>query len=157
AVVVLLLHAGAGPALGGEPRAEAPGTGRHDERPASGESPEQRNIAIRKLEESARLAPSDTRVLSELARAYLRSGFTRAAQQTFERIIRLAPGDAAAREGLGRVWKRDWLATLDPGSLQKAIESFTDAVQLDPGLAGAWATLAVLRVEQGDAGGAGLC
>ena len=117
---------------------------------------EQRHKAIRQLEEAARLTPHDPSVLHPLARAYLDAGFTHAAQETFERLTKDRPQDAEAWRGLGQAWKREWLATLAPASLQKAVEYFGNSARLAPGRADVWATLAVLRIEQGDPRGAGL-
>lgn len=116
----------------------------------------QRRIALRQLEEAAKLAPHDAGVLRALGLAYLDAGFTHGAQETFERLTKDHPGDADAWRGLGLAWKRDWLATLAPASLQSAVECLGNAARLEPGRAETWATLAVLRVEQGDLRGAGL-
>jgi len=112
---------------------------------------------MRRLEEAARSTPRDTSVLAELARSYLDAGFTHAAQETYERITALSPGAAGAWRGLALARKRDWLETLDPGSLEGAVESLTNAVQLEPDRAADWITLSVLRVEVGDARGAAQC
>ena len=116
-----------------------------------------RREALRQLEEAARLSPHDTRVLGALGHAYLDAGFTHAACETFEHVTQQDPRNADAWQGLGQVWKRDWLATLAPASLLQSIECFGNAARLEPSRADAWTTLAVLRVEQGDARGAGLC
>jgi GWxTD domain-containing protein len=117
----------------------------------------QRRIALRELEQAARLAPHDTRVLGELAGAYLDAGFTHDAKETFEHITQQEPSNADAWYGLGQVWKRDWLATLAPASLAKAIEYYGNCARLEPTRAEAWTTLSVLRVEAGDAPGAAMC
>jgi GWxTD domain-containing protein len=117
----------------------------------------QRRIAIRELEQAALLAPHDTQVLGELGRAYLDAGFTHDAKETFERITQQEPTSADAWYGLGQVWKRDWLATLAPAPLAKAIEYYGNCARLRPSQADAWTTLSVLRVEAGDAAGAELC
>jgi len=112
---------------------------------------EQRHKAIEALEQAAHLAPRDTTVLSRLARAYLDAGFSHDAKETYERITTLAPDGADAWQGLGRVWKRDWLATLATASLEKSIHYFDEAVRRDPARAEVWTLLAVLRLERGDA------
>src|SRR5260221_9245223 len=117
----------------------------------------ERRVGIEKLERAALLAPRDTRLLRELGRAYLDAGFSHAAKETFERVTKQDPADAEAWLGLGQVWKRDWLATLAPGSLARAIESYGNSARLDPGRAEAWTTLRVLRVEPGGTRGAATC
>jgi GWxTD domain-containing protein len=117
---------------------------------------EERHKAIEALEQAAKLTPRDPQALSQLAHAYLDAGYTHDAKETFEHVTVLAPGDADAWEGLGRVWKRHWLTTLARPSLDHAVENLAQATRLDPSRSQAWTTLAVLRVEQGDARGAGL-
>ena len=115
---------------------------------------EERHKAIEALEQAAKLAPHDTKVLSQLAHAYLDAGYNHDAKELFEHITEMAPDSSDAWDGLGRVWKRDWLATLAPKSLDKAVGYLEQAVRLDPARAQAWTTLAVLKVEQGDAASA---
>ena len=117
---------------------------------------DQRRSALRQLEEAADRAPHDASVLRELGRAYLDAGFTQAAAGAFERITKDHPDDADAWEGQALAWKRDWLVTLAPSSLQLAVEYFGNATRLAPERARTWAMLAVLRIEQGDPRGAGL-
>lgn len=117
---------------------------------------EQRRTALRQLEQAAKLTPHDPAALLPLGHAYLDAGFAHSAAETFERITRERPMLAEGWEGLGLAWKRDWLATLAPSSLQQAVECFGNAARLDPARARTWAVLAVLRVEQGDLRGAGL-
>jgi GWxTD domain-containing protein len=112
---------------------------------------EQRHKALEALEQAAHLAPRDTAVLSQLARAYLDAGFSHDAKETYEHITALAPGGADGWDGLGRVWKRDWLATLATASLEKTIHYFDEAVRCDPARAEVWTLLTVLRLERGDA------
>ena len=111
---------------------------------------EQRHKAIEALEQAAHLAPRDTAVLSRLARAYLDAGFSHDAKEAYEHIVTLAPGGADGWEGLGRVWKRDWLATLATASLEKSVHDFDEAVRRDPARAEVWTLLALLRLERGD-------
>jgi hypothetical protein len=117
---------------------------------------EQRRRTILALEHAANLSPGDTVVLDRLAHAYLDAGFTLEARQTFGRVLSLAPATAGAWEGLGLAWKRDWLTTLARASLDSAVENLAQATRLDPSRAQTWTMLAVLRVEQADARGAGL-
>jgi GWxTD domain-containing protein len=117
---------------------------------------EERHKAIEALELAAKKAPHDLKILTQLAHAYLDAGYNHDAKELFEHLTEMAPDDADGYDGLGRVWKRDWLATLAPKSLDKAIGYLEHATKLDPVLASAWTTLAVLRVERGDMQGAGL-
>src|SRR6516165_12420517 len=93
---------------------------------------EERHKAIEALEQAAKLAPHDLRVRSQLGHAYLDAGYNHDAKETFEHITELAPGDADAWQGLGRVWKRDWLAMLATRSLEKSIHYLDEAVRRDP-------------------------
>ena len=115
---------------------------------------EQRRTALRQLEQAAKLTPNDPAALLPLGHAYLDAGFAHSATETFERVTREHPMQPDGWEGLGLAWKRDWLATLAPSSLQQAVECFGNAARLDPARARTWAVLAVLRVEQGDLRGA---
>jgi hypothetical protein len=74
----------------------------------------------RRLEQAAHLAPRETAVLAQLARAYLDAGFSHDARRRYEHITALAPNGADA-VGWARpgVWKRDWLATLATASARK--------------------------------------
>src|SRR5262245_19201257 len=111
---------------------------------------DEHRMAIAKLEQAAKLTPKDAKVLAELAQAYRDAGFTHDAKETYEHVTDLAPGDPTGWEGLGRTWKRDWLATLARASLEKSIHYFDEAVRIDPRRAEVWTALAVLRIERGD-------
>ena len=111
---------------------------------------EERHKAIEALEQAAKLAPHDLRVRSQLGHACLDAGYNHDAKETFEHITELAPGDADAWQGLGRVWKRDWLAMLATRSLEKSIHYLDEAVRRDPMRAEAWTMLVILRLERGD-------
>src|SRR5262249_25088701 len=112
---------------------------------------DEHRVAIARLEQAAKLTPRDPHVLAELGQAYLDAGVTHDAKEAFEHVTELAPDDATGWEGLGRVWKRDWLATLARASLEKSIHCFDEAVRRDPQRAQVWTALAVLRVERGAA------
>src|SRR5262245_49380285 len=79
---------------------------------------EQHHKAIEVLEQAAKLAPHDVKVQSQLAHAYLDAGYNHSAREQFERITKMAPDSADGYDGLGRVWKRHWLALLDRASLE---------------------------------------
>jgi len=111
---------------------------------------EERRKALDALEQAAKLTPRDVHVQLRLAHAYLDAGYSHDAKELFEHITALAPEDADAWQGLGRVWKRDWLATLATASLEKSIHYLDEAVRRDPARAEAWTMLVVLRLERGD-------
>jgi GWxTD domain-containing protein len=113
-----------------------------------------RRQAVRALEQATLLAPGNATYELTLGRAYYASGFLKSARERFERVAQLAPGDAAGYQGLGLVWRRDWLKYLDRRSLGRAVDLLATATRLDPGNTDAWLTLAPLLVEQGDASGA---
>jgi GWxTD domain-containing protein len=106
--------------------------------------------AIEALEVAARLAPRDLDVQSQLAHAYLDAGYTHDAKEQFERIAKMAPDSADGYDGLGRVWKRTWLATLDRGPLETSVRYLNEAAHRDPGRGDLWTQLAVLQLERGD-------
>ena len=112
---------------------------------------DERRIALRELQEAVLLAPDDPRHRLAYGRLCLEAGFDKQARGSFERAAALDPRDGAARLGLGRVWKRDWLLFLEPSSLERAIEHLSAAVERDPGLCDAWVLLAPLLYEHGEA------
>jgi len=111
---------------------------------------EERHKAIEALEQAAKLAPKDLHVRSQLGHAYLDAGYNHDAKETFEHLTELAPNDPDAWEALGRVWKRDWLATLAPKSRDQAVTYAEQAVRVDPSRATAWTLLSLLYLERGD-------
>ena len=111
---------------------------------------EERHKAIEALEQAAKLAPKDLHVRSQLGHAYLDAGYNHDAKETFEHLTELAPDDADAWEALGRVWKRDWVATLAPKSRDKAVMYAEQSVRVGPSRATAWTLLALLYLERGD-------
>lgn len=115
---------------------------------------EARRQAVRALEEATLLDPGNAGYELALGRAYYTCGFLKSARQRFERVAKLQPGDAAGHQGLGLVWRRDWLKYLDRRSLVRSTEQLATATRLDSGNADAWLALAPLLVEQGDALGA---
>ena len=115
---------------------------------------ETRRQAVRALEEATLLDPGNATYELALARAYYSSGYLKNARRRFERVARIQPGDAAGHQGLGLVWRRDWLKYLDRRSLDRAVEQLATAARLDSGSTDAWLTLAPLLVEQGDLAGA---
>ncbi len=109
---------------------------------------ETRRIAIACLEQATLLRPGDANAELMLARVYYQSGFLKRARQRFERAARMSPQDAAARFGLGQVWRRDWLKYLETRSLDLAVQNFSAAARLSPQSPEAWLMLTPLLVEQ---------
>ncbi|HVP14868.1 MAG TPA: tetratricopeptide repeat protein, partial [Terriglobales bacterium] len=112
---------------------------------------DERRLAITELEEATALASDDPRYQLALAHAYFLAEKTNLAHGRFERAAALVAGDPEPVIGLGDVAKRDWLSSLAPTSLERAIASYTTATKLDPRSAEAWAKLAPLLYEQGEA------
>ena len=148
AAVALLLFAGT--AAAGDRASEADRLSKEGAARWQKGTLEERHKAIEAMEQAAKLAPRDVRVLAQLARAYLDSGYNHDAKELFEHITELAPDDAGAWDGLGRVWKRDWLATLATASLEKSVHYLDEAAKRAPARADVWTLLAVLRLERGD-------
>ncbi|HTK30443.1 MAG TPA: GWxTD domain-containing protein [Candidatus Saccharimonadaceae bacterium] len=108
-----------------------------------------RRMALRELEQATLLAPERADLHLELGRAYYACGFLKYARRRFELVSRLTPQDPAARFGLGQVWRRDWLKYLDPTSLDRAIDNFSEAARRDPAHPESWVMLSPLLVAKG--------
>src|SRR6185503_18616866 len=108
----------------------------------------QHRKAIELLEQAAKLAPRDLKVQSQLAHAYLDAGFTHSAKDIFERIAGMAPDSADGYDGLGRVWKRTWLATLDREPLERSVRYLNEAAHRDASRGDVWTQIAVLQLER---------
>jgi len=113
-----------------------------------------RRAAIREMEDAARVASDEPRVLGPLADAYLDAGFSNAGRRTCERMVACDSSDARAWLGLARFWKRDWVATLAGRSLVESMRCLEHATRADPGSCPAWTALAALRFEVGNGAGA---
>jgi GWxTD domain-containing protein len=113
-----------------------------------------RHAAIGELERATELEPHNPEYQLLLGRCYFSAGFVRAARKRFERVVAIAPGDAAGHFGIGQAWRRDWLKFLDPESLRRAIEEFATASRLDSSMVDAWLYLSSLRTEAHDTTGA---
>ena len=70
-----------------------------------------------------------------------------AARTAFQTALRIAPGDARARRGLG-------IVALSTGRTKEALTWLEGAVEGDPALADAWNALGVARAQAGDLAGA---
>ncbi len=110
-----------------------------------------RRVALRDLQQAVLLAPGDVRLRLSYGRVCLDAGFDQQARRSFEQAVELDGHCGAARLGLGQVWKRDWLAFLEPASLALAVRHLSAATELDPGLRESWVLLAPLLYEHGEA------
>src|SRR6185503_4647891 len=72
------------------------------------------------------------------------------AKDIFERIAGMAPDSADGYDGLGRVWKRTWLATLDREPLERSVRYLNEAAHRDASRGDVWTQIAVLQLERGD-------
>ena len=110
----------------------------------------QRRIAIRLLDEAARLEPKRGAILEALGRAYLDAGFNHRARLWFEQAVRVDPMNPEAWFGLAQLYKRNWLRSLADEDFARAVSNAEATLRLGPGHCGAAVMLAVLRVERGD-------
>lgn len=94
-------------------------------------TPEHRQQALRDLDEAARLARTRTDILHAVAWTYAAMGHHARARGCLDRIARQVPDDADAQYRLGRLWKWEWLASLDPSSYRKAMECLLRSCRLD--------------------------
>jgi GWxTD domain-containing protein len=111
---------------------------------------EDRRLAIEDLVRATELAPARAELQLTLARAYGQAGFLKQSRLRYERALTLAGASAEARFGLGNAWRRDWLKYLEPRSLERAVEHFTECGRLEPSRTDAWLMASALQVERGD-------
>ena len=117
---------------------------------------EARREAMECLERATALMPERPDYQIALGRLYYRMGFLKQARGRFQKVERLEPNNAAARFGLGQVWRRDWQKYLDRTSLARAVVQFSTATRLAPGDADNWLQLVPLLVEQANLPAAGV-
>src|SRR5262245_42192477 len=101
ALVAAALVLAAGVAAAGDRASEAERLSKDGARRWAEGTLEQRRKAIEALEQAAKLAPRDIKVLSQLGHAYLDAGYDHDAKELFEHITELAPRDPDAWESLG--------------------------------------------------------
>ncbi len=118
------------------------------------ETVEDRQRAVRDLEEALRLQPANPELWLERGRAYEIGGFEKEARACFEKAIGLAPRRPDAYARLGLAWKREWLRRLDPAALDKAIANLRQVTALRPYDSRTWLRLVPLLYEHGDLAGA---
>lgn len=110
---------------------------------------ENRALARAELEQAVYLAPREIAYLLALGDICLEGDFRDRARSCYERVVEIAPNEYRAHEGIGQVWKRDWLATLAGTSLARAIDGYSAAARARPDRAEAWIRLAPLLFESG--------
>jgi Tfp pilus assembly protein PilF len=105
-----------------------------------------RRQGLRELDEAVRLAPENATY--RLARANLQffGGYYHAARRDYEQLA--AADSADAYLDLGLLWRRDWLASNDRRSLDRAADAIMTAAWLVPTRADAWLLLVPLYLEQ---------
>jgi len=113
-------------------------------------SVEERQRALRHIEEAIALEPDDAGNWLVLGRLREVAGEERLARTCFERAIALAPGAPEARVRLALVCKRTWLRTMDDDARDRAIAQLDTVTRLRPYGSEAWLRLVPLHYERGD-------
>jgi tetratricopeptide (TPR) repeat protein len=111
---------------------------------------DQRRQAMRDLDEASRLDPKRADVWRALARLCLSAGELDRSRRCLARLEETAPEDAEARLELGRIWRWDWLSSLEPDSYAHARGSFIAAARLAPRLLEPRLALTALGLATGD-------
>src|SRR5262249_56924648 len=115
---------------------------------------EARQRAQRDISQAIELEPGDAGHWIVLGRLRELGREERLASQCFERAIGLDPVAPEPRLRLALVSKRQWLRTLEPERLARAIAELDTVTMLRPYGADAWLGLVPLRYERGDLAGA---
>jgi len=92
---------------------------------------EYRQLGLRELDEAVRLSGERIDILHAAARTYSAMGHHGMARRCLDRLARRVPDDAEAQDGLGQLWKWEWLASVDPSAHQKALECLLRCAGLD--------------------------
>jgi tetratricopeptide (TPR) repeat protein len=103
--------------------------------------------ALPHLEEASRLAPSQTRFLTSLGVAYLKTGRRSEAEATLRRAIVLSPDDPNIRNNLG-------IVLIQSRRFGEAIDELNALVEKHPEFIAARNNLAIALAETGDLAGA---
>jgi GWxTD domain-containing protein len=115
---------------------------------------EDAQFALRELEQAALLDPDHFAYAIAAGRLCLKADMLHQARHWAERVLARDSADAGAHLLMGGVWRRDWLLTPDPLTLQRAVVELCRAVRIDPSRSEAWSTLVPLLVEIGEIEGA---
>jgi len=135
AVLLAALVAGAldaSHALAADASAEAARLHRDALRRLAKPSPEQRQFARRQLEAALLLEPDDTEIALALGRLYMDADMMLQAKVLAADLARRAPDLAGGHFLLGESWRRDWLATADEISRDRAIACLARGLKLEP-------------------------
>lgn len=93
---------------------------------------EQRQFARGQLESAHRLLPDDPTIALALGRVYLEADMIRQARVLATDVAARDSGSAAAHFLAGETWRRDWLATCDLESRDRAIASLARGLKFEP-------------------------
>ena len=115
---------------------------------------ESRQRAIRDLRRALELDPRNADAWLLLGRAHEMGGLGHLGRQCFHAASQIDPGRVECWVEMGQSYKRDYLRTLDPASLDSARAAFTAAATLRPAAADAWLGLVPMRYEESDLAGA---
>src|SRR5262245_60268611 len=115
---------------------------------------EEAQFALGELEQAALLDPDHFEYAITAGRLCLKADMLHQARHWAERVLARDSADAGAHLLLGAVWRKDWLLTADPMTLQRAVVELCRAARTRPSLSEAWSTLAPLLVEIGEFEGA---
>lgn len=114
--------------------------------------PAVRGRSLGELEEATLREPARADVWLARGRANLEMGHFALARTCLARACRLAPDDAIAWRSLALAWKMDWLCSVEPASLDHALDCSARACQLAPARAEDWTLLAALELVRGRPG-----
>src|SRR5262245_19156174 len=117
-------------------------------------NPDSQRIALEGFEEAVAIMPSRQDLWLEFGQACLRLGRISRARACLSKAAFLASDNSDVWCSLGMTWKRDWLMTLDRGSLRAARECMNRAAAVSPERVDAWtasASLSLLMGKPGDA------
>jgi len=110
-------------------------------------SPEQRQFALRELEEAAHLDPDDSDVAVALGRLYLDGDLLQRAFDVANRLAARDTSDARAMLLQGLAWRRRWLAESDPDARDRAILELARAGRRNQADFTCWSALMPLLVD----------
>jgi GWxTD domain-containing protein len=113
-------------------------------------TPEERWFALGLLEQAALLDPSRFAYAIAAGRLSLKADELHRARFWGQWVLARDSMNADAHYLLGSVWRRDWLLTPDPTTLQRAIVDLCRAARSDPQKCDTWMTLVPLLVETGE-------